>query len=79
MDHVRESAHGYKVFTNEVSNQIIEGKRPKMKIEDILLSKGASNKGAIKQREEEIYGKERKPKITKLAQNVNRAANVYSR
>lgn len=79
MEHVRESAHSYKVFTNEISNQIVEANRPKMKIEDILLAKESSRRNNLRQKEEELYGKERKPKITKLAQNVTRPTNVYSR
>jgi hypothetical protein len=79
MNHVRESAHNYRVYTNEVSNQLIEGKRPKAKIEDLLLAREAARKANLKAKEEELYGKERKPQITKLAQNVTRPANVYSR
>jgi len=68
-----------KVFTNEVSNQIIESKRPNAKIENILLSHGKAKEIRLKKLEEALYGKERIPNITKKAQKLHHSQKVHTR
>lgn len=79
MQHVKEANHNIKSFVNPVSKQIVETKRPNMKVEDILTIKGEEAKTKIQKMEKEIYNVEKVPQITKKAQLLQREQNVYSR
>jgi len=71
--------YDYKVYTNDLSNQMLEAIRPNAKVEDVLLLKGKAKEMKLKKIEEQLYGGHRVPSITKMAQRLNSSQNVYSR
>ncbi len=71
--------HDQKIYTNDLSNQIMEIKRPNTSVENILLMQGKVRELKIKKLEHELYGKDRVPNITKKGKNVSRDQKVHSR
>lgn len=71
--------YDYKVYTNDLSNQMLETIRPNAKVENILLLKGQAKQMKIKQIEQQLYGGHRVPSITKMAQRLNSSQTVYNR
>jgi len=78
-EQIKESMHDQKVFTNDFSNQIMDVKRPNTSVENILLMQGKVRELKIQKLEQELYGKDRVPNITKKGKNVNRGQDVHSR
>lgn len=68
-----------KVFTNDKSYQLIGNKRPNVPVENLLLSKGKQKELKIKKLEQEMYGRERVPNITRKAHSMHRNQDVHSR
>jgi hypothetical protein len=50
-----------------------------MKIEDILLQKGAESKKKLDKLENELYGNLNTPQITKMAKSLQRESDVHNR
>lgn len=68
-----------KVYTNDLSNRIMDVKRPNDKVENLLLERGKLKEMKLKALENRLYGGDKVPSITDRARKINRNQNVYNR
>jgi hypothetical protein len=78
-EHVKNSEHTVKVFTNDSSNALLENRRPNAKVEDLLMQQVIIRNEKLRQKERDIYSNLGRPNITNKGKNLDRPTNVYSR